>query len=78
MTKMRSIMTGGTLALISALPAFAGGKFAAPKGCTVYQTVQMRSCQVSNHYRCDGDAAGDQWSVYLDGDGPFYMSRIDA
>jgi hypothetical protein len=78
MTKMRIIVTGGALALLSAVSAEAAGKFAAPKGCTVYQTVQMHSCQVSNHYRCDGDAAGDQWSVYLDGDGPFYMSRIDS
>jgi hypothetical protein len=78
MTKMRILVTGGALAILVAGPGLAGGKFAPPKGCTVYQTVQMHSCQVSNHYRCDGDAAGDQWSVYLDGDGPFYMSRIDA
>ena len=78
MTAMRTFGLGGALALLTALPAFAAGKFAAPKGCTVYQTVQMHNCQVSNHYRCDGDAAGDQWSIYFGGDGPFYMSRIDS
>ncbi len=78
MTTMRIIVTTGGLALLSALPALAAGTFAAPKGCTVYQTVQMKNCQVSHHYRCEGDAAGDQWSAYLDSDGPFYMSRIDS
>ena len=78
MNEMRIILTAGALALVSALPGLAASKFAAPKGCTVYQTVQMRSCQVSHHYRCEGDAAGDQWSVYLDANGPYYMSRIDA
>lgn len=68
----------GALALMLSLPTHAGGKFAAPAGCEVYVTVQMRGCQVSQHYRCDGDAAGDQWSAYLDGEGPFYVSRIDA
>ncbi|MGB3313318.1 MAG: hypothetical protein WBB85_02805 [Albidovulum sp.] len=68
----------GALALFLALPADAGGKFAAPQGCEVYATVQMRDCQVSHHYRCTADAPGDQWAVYLDGDGPFYMSRIDS
>lgn len=74
----RIILTAGTLALGGALPASAAGKFKAPEGCTVYQTVQMRNCQVSQHYRCDGDAAGDQWSIVSDADGPFYMSRIDS
>ncbi len=65
------------LALLSALPAHAGGRFAAPEGCEIYATVQMRDCQVSQHYRCEGDAPGDQWAVYLDGEGPFYMNRVD-
>lgn len=68
----------GALALVAALPAQASGKFAAPAGCEVYATIQMRNCQVSQHYRCEADAAGDQWAVYLDGDGPFYMNRIDS
>ena len=64
--------------LLVASPALAGGRFAAPQGCEVFATVQMRGCQVSQHYRCAGDAAGDQWAVYLDGAGPFYQSRIDS
>lgn len=78
MASQLHLLTFGAFALLSASPAIAAGKFAAPKGCTVYQTVQMRNCQVSHHYRCEGDAAGDQWSTYLDADGPFYMSRIDS
>lgn len=67
----------GAAALL-ATPALGGGKFAAPAGCTVYATVQLRNCQVSQHYRCEHDAPGDQWAVYMDGEGPYYMSRIDA
>jgi hypothetical protein len=78
MMASRIILTAGALALLSGVPGLAASKFAAPKGCTVYQTVQMRGCQVSHHYRCEGDAAGDQWSVYLDANGPYYMSRIDS
>lgn len=59
-------------------PAAAAGKFAPPEGCDVYVTVQMKSCQVSQHYRCAGDAPGDQWALYLDADGPYYMNRIDG
>lgn len=72
------IVSTGAFALLCALPALAGGKFAAPAGCEVFATVQMRSCQVSQHYRCEGDAAGDQWAAYMDGEGPFYLSRIDS
>jgi hypothetical protein len=72
----RLVLTG-VLALCPALPAHAGGKFAVPQGCEAYATVQMRSCQVSQHYRCQADAAGDQWAVYMDGQGPYYLSRID-
>lgn len=77
MTLQLHLLTLGAAALLAA-PAHAGGKFAAPAGCEVYATVQMRNCQVSQHYRCEHDSPGDQWSVYLDGEGPFYMSRIDA
>ncbi|WP_347311827.1 hypothetical protein [Defluviimonas sp. SAOS-178_SWC] len=65
-------------AALLAAPALAGGKFAPPAGCAAFATVQLRNCQVSQHYRCEHDAPGDQWAVYMDGDGPFYMSRIDA
>lgn len=74
---VRTGLMTGALTLLTAGGAVAAGKFKAPEGCTVYQTVQMHNCQVSQHYRCDGDAAGDQWSVFFGGEGPFYMSRID-
>ncbi|MFN6952634.1 MAG: hypothetical protein ACK4NE_08615 [Albidovulum sp.] len=73
----RNVLAALIVPLLS-LPALAGGRFAAPKGCEVYVTVQMRSCQVSQHYRCQNDAAGDQWAAYMDGQGPYYLSKIDA
>ena len=51
--------------------------FTAPPGCTGFLTVQSRGCTVSNHYRCDADAAGDQWSASFDQDGLFRVGRID-
>ena len=75
---MRWTVTLGALAALSAGPGAAAGKFAPPAGCEVFATVQMRSCQVSQHYRCSGDPAGEQWALYMDGQGPFYLSRIDA
>lgn len=78
MARLTGILLAGAIAFGPALPAGAGGKFAPPAGCEVYATVQMRSCQVSQHYRCAADAPGDQWAVYMDGDGPYYLSRIDA
>lgn len=71
-------LLGLATAVLLTSPAHAGGKFAAPAGCEVYATVQMRNCQVSQHYRCESDAPGDQWAAYLDGEGPFYLSRIDT
>jgi len=70
------IATGLLLATLAG-PA-AAGTFKVPQGCTAYATVQMRSCQVSQHYRCDADAEGDQWTVQMDGNGPYYASKIDA
>lgn len=76
MLSQRHLLT--VAAVLLAAPAFAGGKFAPPAGCEAFATVQLRNCQVSQHYRCEHDAPGDQWAVYMDGDGPYYMSRIDA
>jgi len=76
-TNAAGIVLTGALALL-APAAVAGGRFAAPQGCEVFATVQMRSCQVSQHYRCQGDAAGEQWALYMDGQGPYYLSKIDA
>jgi hypothetical protein len=53
------------------------GTFTAPPGCTGFLTVQSRGCTVSNHYRCEADAAGDQWSATFDQDGLFRVGRID-
>lgn len=53
------------------------GTFTAPPGCTGFLTVQSRGCTVSNHYRCDADAAGDQWSANFDQDGLYRVGRID-
>jgi hypothetical protein len=52
--------------------------FKAPEGCEVFATVQARQCQVHQLYRCSGDAAGDQWMASFDGQGLFYLSRIDS
>lgn len=68
-------------AAIVALAGAAGAAdrtFKVPEGCTAYATVQLRGCQVAHHYRCTGDAPGDQWAAYLDGEGPHFVSRIDA
>lgn len=71
------------LAIVAAVSALAGPAFAAdpyklPPGCTAYATAQLRNCQVSHHYRCQGDGAGEQWSVYLDGEGAHFASKIDS
>lgn len=65
------------LLAMSSTPAMAAGKFGAPKGCTVFLTVQLSSCQVANHYTCKGEPAGNQWVAYSDPDGPVYLSQID-
>lgn len=66
------------LVIACAAPALAAGSFQPPEGCTAYVTVQHANCQVSHHYRCNSDAAGDQWAVYAGSDGPYYQSRIDV
>lgn len=73
---MRRLAAAGFV--LAAVPAHAAGTFQPPEGCTAYVTVQHADCQVSHHYRCEADAAGDQWSVYAGPEGPFYQSRIDS
>jgi hypothetical protein len=63
--------------LALAVPADAG-TFTPPAGCTGYLTVQMRGCVVSNLYRCEKDAPGDQWRADFNDAGPFFVSRIDS
>lgn len=51
--------------------------FTPPPGCEGFLTVQSRGCRVSNHYRCEADAPGDQWRADFDQEGIFFVSRID-
>ncbi|WP_134680279.1 hypothetical protein [Paracoccus ravus] len=62
---------------LSALPSSAAN-FTPPQGCKLEVTVQNRGCTVSQHYRCSGDAPGDQWVTYFTPDGQSYKSRIDS
>jgi hypothetical protein len=62
--------------LVGPVPASAG--FVPPAGCTAFLTVQSRSCMVSNHFRCDHDAPGDQWREDAGLNGPLFVGRIDA
>ena len=66
-------MIGGLLA-----PGLAcAGGFTPPPGCELEMTVQMHNCQVSNHYRCAGDAPGLRTIAYADGQGVYFISQID-
>lgn len=49
-----------------------------PQGCRLEMTVQQRSCTVAQHFRCQGDAPGDQWVAYFTREGLVSQSRIDA
>ena len=70
-----SLVSGASL---TPLPALAANAWTAPQGCEVFLTVQSKECRVSNHYRCTGDAPGDQWRADFDQDGIFFQSRINA
>lgn len=63
-------------AALLALPAHAR-VWTAPEGCEIFLTVQAKACRVSNHYRCAGDAPGDQWRADFDQEGLFFTSRIN-
>ena len=67
-----------SLVAMTALPVQAANQWAAPEGCQIFMTVQSRQCRVSNHYRCTGDAPGDQWRADFDQEGIFFQSRINA
>jgi hypothetical protein len=70
------------LPCLAVLPAAAlaqqGRTFSMPAGCEAYVTIQMRSCSVSHHFRCEADPEGWQRRVDMDMDGPTYMGAIDA
>ncbi|MFM2356879.1 MAG: hypothetical protein RLZZ528_2615 [Pseudomonadota bacterium] len=72
---IRSVLTA--LVLGTGGTVFAAS-FQVPQGCTAYATVQLRNCQVSQHYTCTGDPAGEQWAVYIDGEGAHFASKIDS
>ncbi|MFN4171776.1 MAG: hypothetical protein ACK4GW_08485 [Pseudorhodobacter sp.] len=75
--KKLSVVAGLCAMLCLPDPGHAG-TFTPPEGCTGWLTVQARSCRVSNYYKCDRDATGDQWRADFDQDGLFFASRIDA
>lgn len=66
------------LPLILLAPAAQAGFFTPPAGCTVYLTVQSRSCTVSHHWTCAGNAPGEQWRGDLDANGLVYVGQIDS
>lgn len=76
MTFKLSHIIGTLAAACVGLPA-AAGIFTPPEGCEGWLTVQMRSCKVSNHYRCAADTPGDQWRVDFGVNGAYFRSRID-
>jgi len=76
--KPRMRLFPAIIAMLVSTP-FAGnaGSFTPPKGCTAFLTVQMKSCSVEHHWTCEGDPAGVQWVLSIDGDGPSYLQQID-
>jgi hypothetical protein len=76
MTAVKHVLA--TLILTAAFAApVAAQTFTPPRGCTLTLTTQLRQCQVVNHYTCAGDAPGDRWISYADGQGVFFTTRID-
>jgi len=73
---MAALAAMTALLTLSVLPAMAAN-FTPPSGCRLEMTVQNRGCSVSQHYRCDADAPGDQWVTYFTPEGPTFQSRID-
>lgn len=63
--------------LCAPLAVHAAGPFTPPAGCRLDMTVQMQNCQLAQYYQC-ADAPGDRWVSYWDGEGEFFLSRIDA
>jgi hypothetical protein len=70
------------LVALCPLPAMAQNQstspLALPAGCTAYLTVQKKSCSLSHHFTCEGDAEGLQRRVDMGPDGVTYFGVIDA
>lgn len=64
-------------ALVAATPAAAQQSFAAPEGCEALLTIQYKTCVMTNIWRCDADAPGDQWIALLTQGGVFSVQRVD-
>lgn len=73
-----SAILAAALLVATGLPARAGTPFAPPQGCRLEVTVQNRGCTVTQQYRCEADAAGDQRGAVFTRDGLVYQSHIDA
>jgi hypothetical protein len=69
---------GQGLCLVLLASPVAAAEWKPPQGCRLEMTVQQRSCTVAQHYRCDGDAPGDQRVAYFTNEGLVSQSRIDA
>ena len=63
---MASVLTQPTAAQSIALPT----------GCEGWLTLQQRSCQVVNYYRCEVDAPGNFWMQVNDSDGLYLTMHI--
>lgn len=66
------------LSILTPAAAFAQ-VYTPPEGCVLEMTVQLASCRLSQHYRCESDTPGDQWAAWFDDTGgPVHVARIDA
>ena len=74
---MKILSTLAAIFTVTASIATAG-TITPPKGCTAYLTVQMKSCEVSHHWKCQAEPAGQHWIMSIDGDGPAYMQHLDS
>lgn len=86
---MKSVLTPAILAITACaatasaaqyieVQSSAGQQFSLPQGCEAYLTIQTQSCNVSHHFTCDFDAAGEQRRATLDEDGLSYVGKINS
>ncbi|NAZ37717.1 hypothetical protein [Rubellimicrobium sp. CFH 75288] len=74
---MRALLA---LALLAPAPlaAQASRTFQPPQGCEAWLTIQMASCTVSHHFRCEADPEDWQRRVDMDEGGVTYYGAIDG